>query len=53
MQFEFTVEEINYILNVLAERPFKESAAMIQKIQAQAQPQAAQQPAPETPPEVE
>lgn len=44
MRFEFTVEEANYVLSVLAERPFKESAAIIQKMQSQAQSQI--QPAP-------
>lgn len=32
-------QEINYLLAVLAERPFKESAALISKIQSQAKEQ--------------
>lgn len=36
---EFTEEEVNYILNVLAERPFKECQAILTNIQAQASSQ--------------
>ncbi|HYN54405.1 MAG TPA: hypothetical protein VES38_06845 [Methylotenera sp.] len=41
MNFYFTQQEADYILAVLAERQFKESAGMIQKIQQQAQHQIA------------
>ena len=39
MQFEVTVEEANLIVTALAEMPFKLSAALIQKLQAQGKPQ--------------
>lgn len=39
MKFEFTEDQINYILNVIAERPYKESAPMVAEIQRQAQGQ--------------
>lgn len=46
MQFEVTVDEANLIVTALAELPFKASAALIQKLQAQGKAQfdAQQQP---------
>lgn len=37
--FEFTEEQINYILNVLATRPYNEVKGLLEFIQSQAQPQ--------------
>ena len=43
--FQFTEEQTNYILNLVAEKPFKEVHALVTSIQQQAQQQvqAAQQ----------
>ena len=38
MELTLEVKEIEYILNVIAQRPYIESAELIQKIQQQAQP---------------
>lgn len=35
MNYYLTDEEANYILNLLVERPYKESASLIEKIHAQ------------------
>lgn len=35
MKLELTIEEVNYILNLLAERPYRESCKLIEKIQSQ------------------
>jgi hypothetical protein len=44
--FQFTEEQTNYILNLIAEKPFKEVHTLVTHIQSQAQQQvqAAQQP---------
>ena len=39
MQFDVTVDEANLIVQSLAEMPFKLSAALIQKLQAQGKAQ--------------
>ena len=39
MNFEITVDEANLIVTALAELPFKASAALIQKLQAQGKQQ--------------
>ena len=44
MNFEVTVDEANVIIQALAELPFKASAALIQKLQAQGKAQLEQQP---------
>jgi hypothetical protein len=46
LTFQFSEEQINYILNLIAEKPFKEVHALVSSIQQQAQQQvqAAQQP---------
>ena len=41
---EFSEEEVNYILNVLAERPFKECHSLLTKIQEQASGQVQSEP---------
>lgn len=46
MKFEFTVEEMNGILAVLAKQPFEQVASIIEKIRVQAMAQVGQQPAP-------
>lgn len=35
MQIKLEVQEINYILSILAQRPYQESAELIHKIQSQ------------------
>ena len=35
IKLNLTVEEVNFILNVLAERPYKEVAELIEKIKQQ------------------
>ena len=35
MKLELSIEEINYVLSLLVERPFKESASLISKIKSQ------------------
>lgn len=48
MKIQFTNEQLQYILNVLAERPYKEAAGVIQSIVLQTQtPQEVPQPEPE------
>lgn len=46
LTFQFSEEQINYILNLIAEKPFKEVHTLVSSIQQQAQQQvqAAQQP---------
>jgi len=39
MKFEFSQDEATYLINVLAERPYKESAGLIAKMHEQAQGQ--------------
>lgn len=39
MKLEFTNEELNYIINILAEKPFSEVYQLIGKIQTQVQNQ--------------
>ncbi len=46
MQFDITIDEANLIVTALAEMPFKLSAALIQKLQAQGKAQL-EQPKPE------
>jgi hypothetical protein len=41
MQLNFEKNELDYILNVLAQRPYNEVTPLIQKIQAQLQGQLA------------
>ena len=40
--FKFTEEEINYVINVLAQQPFGQVKPLIEKIQTQAAPQVEQ-----------
>lgn len=42
MQFTFTIEQVNLILQGLAQMPYHMSANMITEIQSQAQPQLAE-----------
>ena len=42
INFTFTVNEVNAILNVLGQAPFVQSAALINNIQAQGGPQVAE-----------
>ena len=49
MQFEVTVDEANLIVTALAELPFKLSAALIQKLQAQGKAQLEQPKEPHCP----
>lgn len=37
--FQFTEEQVNYILNLIAEKPFKEVHTLVTSIQQQAQQQ--------------
>ena len=39
MKFEFEVTEINYILEVLSQRPYKEVTELVDKIKEQGQTQ--------------
>lgn len=39
MNLELSINEINYILKVLEERPYKESSTLINKIMMQDKPQ--------------
>ena len=39
MDFNLEIDEINYVLSVLAQRPYQESANLIHKLQEQAKDQ--------------
>jgi hypothetical protein len=47
MQLDFEQQEVQYILNVLAQRPYNEVSPLLAKIQGQLQGQIAAVPEPE------